>query len=174
MYQLTSMPMYMYTCTCTGCVGRVGIAIKIFNPRTSRLVCCVLYNVCLGGMFGLLRLGFWVSFFSFYCFLASVLYTCFPLHTQWWTCTLDVHAHVHVHCIYVPGSDTKPIHLFSTPFTAAVLPQWEHYTCGCRRAVWAGPRRGWCCTHWPGECLRSPQGTAQLQEWGCRWGCHSI
>ena len=33
-------------------------------------VCCVLYVLCV-----LLRLGFWVSFFSFRCFLASVLYT---------------------------------------------------------------------------------------------------
>ena len=29
----------------------------------------------LGEMFGLFRLGFWVSYFSLYCSLASVLYT---------------------------------------------------------------------------------------------------
>ena len=41
------------------------------------VICCV---VCSGGMLGLLRLGFWVSLFSLYRLLASVLYTCFSKH----------------------------------------------------------------------------------------------
>ena len=38
-------------------------------------VCSVLCVVCFGETFGLLRLGFWVSFYCLYCFLAGVLHT---------------------------------------------------------------------------------------------------
>ena len=56
---------------------------------------CVLCVVCC--MFGrnvwIVRLGVWVSFFSFYCFLASVLYTflhitgCRSQSVEWWVCS---------------------------------------------------------------------------------------
>ena len=42
-------------------------------------MCVVLCVVCFEGMLGLSKLGFWISFFSSYCFLASVLYTCFSM-----------------------------------------------------------------------------------------------
>ena len=55
--------------------------LKAGHPVSCSSLCiCVLYVLCV--LFGLLRLRFWVSFFSFYCFWASMLYTFLHVHSE--------------------------------------------------------------------------------------------
>ena len=105
----TTIPIYtyivnimcMHTCTCTCVWGELAShkrsltqpppVLKAGHPVSCSSLCtCMLYVLCV--LFGLLRLDFWVSF-SFYCFLASVLYFYFT------ACTL----YIPYNGLYIPS-----------------------------------------------------------------------
>ena len=93
------MVSYTYTKSICGCIfnQRKVVEELKFDKGTAEMYCECSYcyepagHVVTGDL-NFISLVFWVSFFSCYCFLASVLYTCFSMYIRL-RCYADLRTH---------------------------------------------------------------------------------